>query len=117
MDGGRRWNTGGAWSGIGTQVEFGEVEGGETQVEFGVELEHRWSLRGGRRWNTGGVWSEIGTQLEFERWKAVEHRGVWSGIGTQVEVGLLEGGGTQVEYGVELEHRWSLEWNRNTGGV
>jgi hypothetical protein len=55
VDGGRRWNTGGAWSGIGTQVEFGEVEGGETQVEFGVELEHRWSLRGGRRWNTGKV--------------------------------------------------------------
>ena len=23
-------------------------------MEFGVELEHRWSLRGGRRWNIGG---------------------------------------------------------------
>ena len=35
------WNTGGVWSGIGIQVEFG------------VELEHRWSLEWS--WNTGGV--------------------------------------------------------------
>jgi len=50
------------------------VEGGGTQVEFGVESKHRWSLE--LSWNTGGVWSGIGTQVEFERWKAVEHR--WS---------------------------------------
>ena len=47
--------------GGGTQVEYGvELEhrwvwsGVGTQVELGVESEHSWSLRGGRRWNIGG---------------------------------------------------------------
>jgi len=62
LRGGRRWNTGGVWSGVGTQVEFG------------VESEYRWSLE--LSWNTGGVWSGVGTQVEFERWKTLEHR--WS---------------------------------------